>query len=144
PRSRSWEGNYSGRGRRSERNTGRRHGVNRPRTSSARSRDLCRNWKRENIGWSYWRSQTLPAGKVACAKKRNRRVEGDIRQHRKKHQSQVQTSKILKVDLCPSFELILYPFAFILFKGRDPGTAVCFFPLPAWIIHPCFNPPMTP
>ena len=23
------------------------------------------------------------------------------------------------------------------------GTAVCFFPLPAWIIHPSFNPPMT-
>jgi len=39
---------------------------------------------------------------------------GHIRQHRNKHQSQVQTSEILKVDLCPFFELILYPFAFIL------------------------------
>jgi hypothetical protein len=32
------------------RNTARRRGVNRPRTSSARSRDRYRNWKRANIG----------------------------------------------------------------------------------------------
>jgi hypothetical protein len=36
----------------------------------------------------------LSRGKIACVKERNRRVERDIRQHRKKHQSQVQTSEI--------------------------------------------------
>jgi len=40
----------------------------------------------------------LPGEKIACAKERNGRVEGDIRQHRKKHQGKVQTSEILKVD----------------------------------------------
>ena len=42
----------------------------------------------------YWlellaESGFYPGGKVACAKERNGRVEGHIRQHRKKHQSQV-------------------------------------------------------
>jgi len=48
----------------------------------------------------YWlellaESGILPGGKIACAKERNGRVEGYIRQHRKKHQSQVENSETL-------------------------------------------------
>ena len=51
---------------------------------------------------------------------------GHIRQHRNKHQSQIQTSEILDLCFRPflnlsfipsplSFQIILHPFAFILF-----------------------------
>src|SRR5215510_3750605 len=45
---------------------------------------------------------------IGRGKKRNRRIEENICQHRKKDQSQVQTSKILKIDLWPFLKLILY------------------------------------
>jgi hypothetical protein len=71
---------------------------------------------------------------------------GDIRRHRKKHQSQVQTSKILN-SLSPIYpssfrpypfeKLILYPFAFIPFKGEIRARLFAFFPLSALIIHSC-------
>jgi hypothetical protein len=35
--------------------------VNRPRPSSARSRDRYRNWKKANIGWNYSPSQSASA-----------------------------------------------------------------------------------
>ena len=61
-------------------------------------------------GWNDWNVCSLRAG--------------HSRQHRNKHQSQIQTSKILKVDLCPSFELILYPFAFILSARLHPFALI--------------------
>jgi hypothetical protein len=61
-------------------------------------------------GWNDWNVCSLRAG--------------HIRRHRKKHQSQVQTSETLKVDLCTSFELILYPFAFILSDLLHPFALI--------------------
>jgi hypothetical protein len=69
------------------------------------------------------RVRILPAGKTAWAKERNRRVEGDIRQHRKKHQSQFENSETLAFVFAFS-KLILYPFAFILL--REAWLFACF------------------
>ena len=105
PAAQGWE-------RQSERNTARQREVNRTRTSSARSKDLSRSWKKAE----YWlellaESGFFPEERLACAKKRNRRVEGDIRQHRNKHQSQVQTSETLDLRFRRSLNLsfILLP-----------------------------------
>ena len=76
PRSRSWEGNYSGRALRSGRNTAGQidsglHQQDRGiATGVGRKRILAGTTRRVRI---------FPGGKTACAKERNRRVERDIR-----------------------------------------------------------------
>jgi four helix bundle protein len=60
-----------------------------------------------------WRIRIFSGRRIGRGKKRNRRVEGDIRQHRNKHQSQIQTSETLN-SLSP---FILHPFALILSRN---------------------------
>ncbi|HSE91017.1 MAG TPA: four helix bundle protein [Candidatus Binatia bacterium] len=77
----------------------------------------------------YWlellASQDFPGGKTACAKERNRGVEGDIRQHRQKYQSQGQTSTILL-----KLSLIFLPLSVsIRPRGFSAPTVPLFFQL---------------
>jgi hypothetical protein len=79
------------------------------------------------------RVRVLPGRKIGCAKARNRRVERHLREHRKKHQSKVQTSKILLTYLL----FLLHPLSF---RGNSsfillPSSFIKTYPL-SLILHP--------
>src|SRR5215831_4623757 len=72
--------------------------------------------------------------RIGCGQKRNGRIEGNICQHRNKHQSKVQTSEVALTY--PLSLFIRYPFAFILSQIPIYPSSFRPYPFEKLILYP--------